>query len=107
VLVQLYLIWPLLLCALRPRQPRFRARVAACVAALGAAGVAWRFWAAWHTDFHMPAGDRNLPHEEANMHRIFDALYLPTLSRLHQLALGASLGLLLRSRPALSWVMSR
>lgn len=107
MLVHFYLAWPLLLCALRPRVPGFRARVAAALGAAAAAGTAWRFWAAWRTDFHMPAGDRNLAGEEANLNRILDALYLPTLSRVQEMAVGASLGLLLRSRPALSWVTRR
>jgi hypothetical protein len=77
------------------------------LALLAVAGTAWRLHAAWHTDFFMPAGDRNMPGEEANLNAILDALYLPSGSRLAEMALGSALGLLLRSPAALSWLKPR
>lgn len=107
IVVHMYTAWPLLLCALRPRVPGFRARVAVALAAAVAAGTAWRFWSASQAKFHLPVGDRTVPEEEANLTRILETVYFPTLSRLAELAIGAALGLLLRSHTAISWVMRR
>lgn len=49
--VQFFAALPLLLCALRPRAPGFRARLAAALGVAVAAGTAWRVWAAWRIPF--------------------------------------------------------
>ena len=107
VLVHFYIAWPLLLCALRPRQPGFRARVATALAVLTAAGTAWRLWSASRTTFHLPVGDLTVPEEEANLEALLQAIYLPTLSRVAELAVGAAAGLALRSHGAVSWAKRR
>ncbi len=105
--VHLYIALPLLLCALRPRLLGFRRRLVLTLAAAVVAGSAWRYWSASRISFFLPIRDRRLPEEEANLNTLLDAVYLPTLSRVTELAVGASLGLLLRSPSAISWVICR
>ncbi|KAL4855648.1 Chaperone protein DnaJ [Chlorella vulgaris] len=107
VAVHLYIALPLLLCALRPRLLGFRRRLVLTLAAAVVAGAAWRYWSASRFSFFLPIRDRRLPEEEANLNTLLDAVYLPTLSRVTELAVGASLGLLLRSPSAISWVIRR
>lgn len=107
VAVHLYIALPLLLCALRPRLLGFRRRLVLTLAAAVVAGSAWRYWSASRISFFLPIRDRRLPEEEANLNTLLDAVYLPTLSRVTELAVGASLGLLLRSPSAISWVIRR
>lgn len=44
--MQFFLALPLLLLALRPRVPGFRARLAAALAAIFVASTGWRLWSA-------------------------------------------------------------
>lgn len=107
--VQFYILFPVLLCALRPRAPGFRARLAAALAAAFAAGVAWRLRLAFGLPaLHVPYGDSmRQPSEWAAFVSLASAAYFPTGARLPALALGAALGLVLRSPAAISWLLRR
>jgi peptidoglycan/LPS O-acetylase OafA/YrhL len=107
--VQFYAAFPLLLCALRPRVPGFRARVAAALAAVVAAGTAWRLWLVSSAGpaLHLPLGDLAQPAELDSYITLLETSYFPTGPRVAELALGAALGLLLRSHGAVSWLLRR
>ena len=107
--VQFFVAFPLLLCALRPRLPGFRARLAAALAAILAASTAWRLWAAWHIDFlELPVADFAVDQpSQLSWANMLHATYLPSASRAGQLAVGAGLGLLLRWPAALQAVQRR
>lgn len=109
VQVQFYVLFPVLLCALRPRAPGFRTRLAAALAALFAAGVAWRLRLAFGSPaLHVPYGDSmRQPSEWAAFVSLASAAYFPTGARLPALALGAALGLVLRSPAVISWLLRR
>lgn len=106
---QFFLAFPLLLCALRPRSPGFRARLAAALAAVAAAGTAWRLWAASKADpLDLPVADFAVNSAaQQSWAAMLHATYLPTASRTAELAVGAGLGLLLRSPGALKRVQKR
>ena len=94
--------------ALRPRAPAFRTRLAAALAAAIAAGTAWRLHTTSRTSFDLPiadfAVDTAAQHSWAHM---LQATYLPTPTRVAELAVGAALGLLLRSPSALRVLQAR
>lgn len=106
---QFYLVFPLLLCVLRPSAPGFRTCLAVTLAATICGGTAWRLWRAWTTPLlHLPMGDTlRQPGELAAYIAILDAAYFPAGTRIAELALGAGLGLLLRTHQAVSWVRRR
>lgn len=108
--VQFYAAFPLLLLALRPRLPGFRARLAWALAAAAAAGTAWRLALVWlepTSVLHLPFGDLRQPAELASFTALLRATYFTPAVRLCQLAVGAALGLLLRSHRATSWLIRR
>jgi hypothetical protein len=107
--VQFFVAFPLLLCALRPRLPGFRARLAAALAAILTASTAWRLWAAWRIDFlELPVADFAVDQpSQLSWANMLHATYLPSASRAGQLAVGAGLGLLLRWPAALQAVQRR
>lgn len=100
---QFYAALPLALWALQPRRPGFRARLAAALAAALAGGTAWRLRAAWRAEaMRFPVSDFAVDAEaQRSWAAMLHATYLPTPSRVAELALGAGLGLLLRSPAAL------
>ena len=68
--------FPLLLWALRPRAPGFRARLAAALAAIAFASAAWRVWqAAASPSLRLPVGDLAQPAELAAIGALLDATY--------------------------------
>lgn len=109
VQVHFYLTFPVLLCALRPRAPGFRARLSAALATTFAAGVAWRLQLAFKASaLQVPYGDSmRRPSEWAAFVALSSAGYFPTGARLPALALGAAMGLALRSPAATSWLLRR
>lgn len=106
---QWHLASPLLLWALRPRAPGFRARLAAALAAAALGGTLWRLWAAWRVDFlELPVADFAVDQaSQLSWANLLHASYLPTASRVTELAAGAALGALLRSRAALQLLRRR
>lgn len=106
---QFYVAFPLLLCALRPRAPGFRARLVAALAAVFAAGIVWRLRQAFTAPkLHVPYGDAvRQPSEMAAFGSLLTAAYFPSGTRVAELALGAALGLLLRSPAAIGWLLRR
>lgn len=108
VQVQFYLAFPLLLCALRPRAPGFRTRMAAALAATVVTGTAWRVWrAATEPELHLPLGDIAVAAEGEAYAALLSAAYFPTGPRVAELAMGVLLGLLLRTHSAVSWLHRR
>lgn len=108
--VHFYAAFPLLLLALRPCLPGFRARLGWALAAAAGAGAAWRLalaWAAPTAVLHLPLGDVRQPAELAAYISLLTATYFSTSTRLCQLAMGAGLGLLLRNHAAVSWLARR
>lgn len=108
--VQFYAAFPLLLLALRPRLPGFRARAAWALAAAAAAGTLWRLALAWSQPAHvlrLPLGDLRQPAGLAIFTAVLRATYFTPAVRLSQLAVGAALGLLLRSHTPVSWLARR
>ncbi|KAL4457909.1 hypothetical protein ABPG75_012774 [Micractinium tetrahymenae] len=107
--VQFYVLFPLLLCALRPRAPGFRARLAAALAAAFAGGTAWRLRQAFAAPaLRVPYGDAvRQPSELEASGSLLTAAYFPSGTRVAELALGSALGLLLRSPAAVSWLLRR
>lgn len=108
--VQFYAALPLLLLALRPRQPGFRARLAWLLAAAAGAGTAWRLLLAWSEPasvLRLPLGDLRQAAGLVTYTSLLRATYFTPAARLCQLAVGAALGLLLRSHAALSWLARR
>ena len=107
--VQVFIAVPLLLWALRPRTAGFRARLAVALAAAVLGGTAWRMWRVASTQhlLHLPLGDLTQRSEAAAYWSLLDATYFPTGTRVAELALGAALGLLLRSHAAVSWMLRR
>lgn len=75
--VQFFLAFPLILCALRPRAPGFRARLAAVLAATVAASTAWRLWSAASVPggLRLPLGDLSQPEEMAAVRALLQAVY--------------------------------
>ncbi|KAL4457911.1 hypothetical protein ABPG75_012776 [Micractinium tetrahymenae] len=107
--VQFFAAFPLLLWALRPRAPGFRARLAAALAAAFAGGTAWRLWAVSSVHFmELPVADFAVDEpSQLSWANMLAASYLPTASRIAQLAGGAALGTLLRSPAALHCVQRK
>lgn len=101
---------PLLLCALQPRSPSFRTRLAACLAACVLGGTAWRLAAAWRAPepLEFPISDFAV---DATAQRSWAAMlhatYLPTGARIAELAMGVALGALLTSPAALKALQRR
>lgn len=107
ILVQFYLLHPLLLVALRPRAPGFHRRAAAALAAAFLGGCAWRVQSAWRAEFEFPFGDLSSAEGKANVSAMLSSVYLSLPSRAPELAVGAALGLALRSHAATSWLLRR
>lgn len=104
-----YLAFPLLLWALRPRSPGFRARLAAALGAAVAGGTAWRLHAIWRAGpLEFPISDFAVdPAAQQSWASMVNATYKPTAARVAELAVGAALGLLLRSPAALQALRRR
>lgn len=97
-----------MLLALRPRTPGFRRRLATALTATFVGGVAWRLVLAFAApSLHLPLGHLAQPAELANYVTLLNAAYFPSGPRVAELALGALLGLLLRSQSALTWLLHR
>jgi peptidoglycan/LPS O-acetylase OafA/YrhL len=109
VQVQFYVAFPLLLCALGPRLPGFRARVAAALGVAAAAGTAWRLWSVWQAEFlELPVADFAVDQRsQLSWAHMLHAAYLPSAGRVTEMAAGAALGLLLRSTAALRSLLRR
>lgn len=103
------LLFPLALLALRPGAPAFRARLAAALAAAVVGGTAWRLWrACTQPHLALPIGDiYGVAEDAAGYGAALDAGYFHAGTRFGELALGAALGLLLRSHRAVSWLRRR
>jgi peptidoglycan/LPS O-acetylase OafA/YrhL len=108
--VQFYAAFPLLLLALRPRQPGFRTRLAWALAAAAGAGTVWRLALAWSKPASMlqlPFGDLRQPAGREMFISVLRVTYFTPAVRMCQLAVGAALGLLLRSHAGVSWLARR
>ncbi len=108
--VQFFVALPLFLCALRPRSPGFRTRLAAGLAACILGGTAWRLAAAWRAPepLEFPIADFATDSvAQRSWAAMLHSTYLPTGARMAELAIGVALGALLTSPAALKAVQHR
>ena len=92
----------MLLCALRPHRPGFVPRLLAALAAIATGSIAFRIW---NTSNALPVYPLIYTQVD-RVQRWFTGPYFPTLGRLHTLACGVLLGLLLRSPAAVNYVVA-